>query len=29
MMEEIRLAIKDDRFLEYKSEFLEKYNAKK
>jgi len=29
MMEEIRLAIKEDRFLEYKSEFLEKYNAKK
>ena len=29
MMEEIRLAIKEDRFLEYKNEFLEKYNEKK
>lgn len=28
MMEEIRLAIKEDRFLEYKNEFLEKYNEK-
>ena len=29
LTEEIRLAIKEDRFLEYKNEFLEKYNEKK
>ena len=28
MMEEIRIAIKEDRLLEYKDEFIEKYNKK-
>ena len=28
MMEEIRVAIKEDRYEEYKKEFLEKYNKK-
>ena len=29
MMEEVRIAIKEDRFLEYKDEFINKYNSSK
>ena len=29
MMEEIRIAIENDKFLEYKEDFLKKYKGKK